>query len=203
VFIHTCTTRGEQHDSITGCFVNESRLTPLVDLLTDTMAQEAAERSESGYHLVRSLLLTLMLLLAARFRSGHGIVMGENDPAGLMESSGLGAASLPRAQIVARACAFIDDQFTSNLAVADVARHTYVSAPHLNRLFRQELNMSVMEYVTTKRLELARTLLRTTDISVGDISGMLGYRHANYLNYLFQHHTQETPRAYRRRTHGG
>jgi len=93
-----------------------------------------------------------------------------------------------------------------NLQVARALRciHDNVLATNLSRralekAFRQELSRSLNEEVVRVRLEQAKNLLATTELSVGEISTAAGFSQPNHLFRTFRRFLNCSPRVYRTR----
>ena len=57
--------------------------------------------------------------------------------------------------------------------------------------------MTFTEYVTGKRMEKAKELLRTTNKRSGEVAFAVGYRDPHYFSFLFKKTQGCTPRVYR------
>ena len=64
-------------------------------------------------------------------------------------------------------------------------------------MFSQKVGLSFVEYVTKKRMEKAKQLLRKTDKKAGEIAGEVGYRDPRYFSFVFKKKTGCTPSQYR------
>ena len=97
-----------------------------------------------------------------------------------------------------QAVAYIDSHFTDEeLSLNRVAQEVNISANYLSAVFSQETGATFVEYLTSKRMELARTLLRTTDQRSGEIAAAVGYKDPHYFSFLFKKTQGCTPRDYR------
>jgi AraC-like DNA-binding protein len=74
-----------------------------------------------------------------------------------------------------------------------------LSYRQLARYLREEYGLSPKQYQTRLRLEEARRLLTTTELSVTSIAYELGFASSQHLAGRFRALTGETPSAYRRR----
>jgi AraC family transcriptional regulator len=83
------------------------------------------------------------------------------------------------------------------LSSQQIALHTGLSPRHLNRLFKQEMNMPLFQYVQQKRLEKARTLLENPAISIQQTAQYCGFRQPSHFSAWFTRHMKRSPRAYR------
>jgi YesN/AraC family two-component response regulator len=100
--------------------------------------------------------------------------------------------------LLKQAVAYIDRHFAEeSLSLNQVAREVNISANYLSAVFSQEMGATFTEYVTGKRMDLAKELLRTTDKRSGEVAAAVGYRDPHYFSFLFKKTQGCTPRDYR------
>ena len=108
------------------------------------------------------------------------------------------ASSNQYGSLIGQAVDYIDNHFTDDtLSLNLVAREINISANYLSAVFSQEMGVTFTEYVTGKRMEKARELLRSTDKRSGEIAFAVGYRDPPYFSFLFKKTQGCTPRGYR------
>lgn len=86
------------------------------------------------------------------------------------------------------------------LEASELARAVGLSVDRLAHLVRDRLGVSLMEYVTRFRVEVARHLIAVTDLPLEEIADRAGFASASHLSRVFLHHTGHRPGAYRRLT---
>ena len=64
-------------------------------------------------------------------------------------------------------------------------------------MFSQEMGCTLTEYITTRRMERAKEILRSTDRRSGEIAFDVGYHDPHYFSFLFKKTQGCTPRDYR------
>ncbi|MCQ2528859.1 MAG: response regulator [Saccharofermentans sp.] len=100
--------------------------------------------------------------------------------------------------ILGRATAYIDNHYTDeDLSLNVVAGAVEVSSNYLSAMFSQEMKVTFVEYVTNKRMNRAKQLLRTTELKSGEIAAEVGYKDPHYFSSLFKKTQGMTPRDYR------
>ena len=108
------------------------------------------------------------------------------------------ASSSQYGSLISQAVDYIDAHFTDDaLSLNLVAREINISANYLSAVFSQEMGATFTEYVTGKRMDRARELLRSTDKRSGEIAFAVGYRDPHYFSFLFKKTQGCTPRDYR------
>src|ERR671912_708368 len=83
---------------------------------------------------------------------------------------------VPAARHLLRAKDLADARYFEPLAVADLARAARLSPAHFAREFRRTFGETPHQYLLTRRLERAASLLRSTDRSVAEICLTVGLR---------------------------
>jgi len=97
---------------------------------------------------------------------------------------------------------FISHHYRESLTAADIARHVKMSVTQVNTWFRQEFNLSLMQYVYQFRLKIARHLLSNDYLSIGEIADQCGFGSANYFIRAFRRCYGMTPGELRRMPSG-
>lgn len=101
--------------------------------------------------------------------------------------------------IVRRAKSIIDHQYAdSALSLEKVAITLQVSPVYLSRLMKQELKVSFVQLLTTKRMKQAIYLLQSTDYPIITISQLVGYETQHYFSTAFKKIMGVSPNKYRR-----
>ena len=72
-----------------------------------------------------------------------------------------------------------------------------VSAAYFSTIFKREVGMSFVAYLTKIRLEHALELLRTTEDKTYIIASRVGYMEPNYFSYVFKKQYGISPSKYR------
>ncbi len=100
--------------------------------------------------------------------------------------------------MISGALAFIDEHYTEeSFSLKDAAGFMNVSASYFSAAFSQEMGQTFVEYLTQKRMERAKELLRRTDKRTAEIAGETGYRDPHYFSFVFRKTQGCTPREYR------
>ena len=98
---------------------------------------------------------------------------------------------------------FINNNFTRHITMKDILEHSYFSKNHLERLFKEEMNMTISEYIFEKRLTLAKELLLTTNLPISVIAEQVGLSEYRSLYHMFLKSMNITPNEYRKRYKNG
>jgi transcriptional regulator GlxA family with amidase domain len=98
---------------------------------------------------------------------------------------------------------WIREHLAEPLSMADAAKAIGVSERTLQRSVQRTIGTSPIRFVQDLRIERARHLLRTTDLSVEVISRKVGYEHPDTLRVLLRERTGKTASALRGRQPAG
>lgn len=97
-----------------------------------------------------------------------------------------------------QAICYIDEHYRSeDISLNRVAKEVDLSPNYLSAVFSQEMGTTFVEYLTAKRMEKARELLRASDLRSGEIAAAVGYKDSHYFSFLFKKTQGCTPRDYR------
>lgn len=99
---------------------------------------------------------------------------------------------------IGEALAYIDRHFSdSALSLDQVAAHINLSPNYLSAAFSRRMGTTFSAYVTEKRMEKARELLRQRELRSGEIALAVGYSDPHYFSYIFKKTQGCTPREFR------
>lgn len=93
---------------------------------------------------------------------------------------------------------YINAHFSENISLTDVAEAINISKNYLCDIFKKELGVTFINYVTNLRIEKAKEYLSNTDMKMYEVSDAVGYSDYAYFSQIFKKHTGITLSAYRR-----
>jgi transcriptional regulator GlxA family with amidase domain len=98
---------------------------------------------------------------------------------------------------------FIQSNHTDpRLSLRTAAGQVRLSTYHFSRWLKHETGTGFSQHLRAARVAHARVLLETTDLSVKEIAGAVGYNNTNALDRNFKAALTATPREYRNRMDG-
>ena len=92
----------------------------------------------------------------------------------------------------------IDRDYAAPLDVDALARGVHLSGGHLSREFKRAYGESPYQYLMTRRIERAMTLLRRGDLSVTEICFAVGFSSLGTFSTRFSELVGISPSTYRR-----
>jgi len=103
----------------------------------------------------------------------------------------------PPARHLLRAKDLIDARYRDPLDVPALARAAHLSPAHFSREFRKAFGETPHQYLLTRRLERAATLLRGTDYTVAQVCFSVGLKSVGSFTSSFGRAYGCSPSAYR------
>ncbi len=99
---------------------------------------------------------------------------------------------------IRRARDLIDLRYAEPLNLDDLAREAGYSKYHFARAFAAAYGETPRAYLTRRRLERAKTLLRTANLTVTEVCFAVGFESLGSFSTLFRRVVGETPSGYQR-----
>lgn len=96
---------------------------------------------------------------------------------------------------------FLASNYCNNITIADIAEHENVERHYLNRLFSIYSDYTPMQHLKSFRMEKAKTLLRSTDLSIATISSSVGYLDQLQFSRIFKKDCGVSPTKFRHDFH--
>ncbi len=84
------------------------------------------------------------------------------------------------------------------VSLRDVAAQVHLSKRHINRVFHRKMGISIMEYLTSVRMDHAAHLLLERHRPTKEVAHAVGYPDVRYFITVFQRRMGLTPAAFRR-----
>lgn len=99
--------------------------------------------------------------------------------------------------IVQQAVSQIEKNYMHDISIEDISKKLDTSRRHLDRLFLQEMNISVSDYLKNLRMEQAHDLLRKTSLTVKEVANKTGFSDQSVFSRTFHRHWGAKPREIR------
>jgi AraC family transcriptional regulator len=96
-----------------------------------------------------------------------------------------------------RVQAFIKDHFGEAIPVQKLAAAIHMSPFHFARMFKKSTGHPPHAYITMRRLERAKELLRESNLALVDVAANVGFQTQAHFTEVFHKHTGVTPRVFR------
>ncbi len=96
---------------------------------------------------------------------------------------------------------YIDANYNKPITLADVAKASHLSISRLAHIFKEQMGITIIDYLTSVRIERAKQLLLATDQNCTEICFEVGYNNQSYFTRTFKGLVGMTPRHFRVRNH--
>lgn len=93
---------------------------------------------------------------------------------------------------------YLLDNLEKDVSLEECARHFNYNSNYLSRWFKKKMGMTYTDFVTSKKMELCKTLLVDSDISVNELAERFGYSSPQNFIRVFKKYTLMTPGQYRK-----
>lgn len=100
---------------------------------------------------------------------------------------------------VARIVEWANEHYLEKIVLDDMAKTFNTNRTSLNQKFKAVMGTTVIDYVIDLRMQIARSLLRKTYLTVSEIMERSGYRDDAHFLRAFKKHSGCTPGEYRKR----
>ena len=87
----------------------------------------------------------------------------------------------------------------SDLSVEDIAKKANYSYSRLSYIFKSYTGYSIKQYLLNVKMNYAKQLLSSSNLTTLEISSMLGYDSLSHFNHIFKKHFNCTPKDIRKR----
>ncbi len=94
---------------------------------------------------------------------------------------------------------YIDANYNKPITLADVAKASHLSISRLAHIFKEQMGITIIDYVTSVRIERAKQLLLATDQNCTEICFEVGYNNQSYFTRTFKELVGMTPRQFKAR----
>ncbi|MGI6686215.1 MAG: response regulator [Bacillota bacterium] len=93
---------------------------------------------------------------------------------------------------------YIGDHYKENLTIDQIAQHVYLSKSYCCLLFKQEIGITINQYITELRMQDAQKMIASGNQNIIDICFELGYNDPKYFSRVFKKMFGVSPTEFRR-----
>ena len=101
-------------------------------------------------------------------------------------------------QALAELTHYMDEHYSFNITLQTLSTIACMSESKMKKLFKSVYNMSITEYIQRKRISVAEHMLIQTDLTIAEISRIVGYSNPSRLIEIFKRYYGFTPSKYRK-----
>ena len=100
-------------------------------------------------------------------------------------------------------CVFIENylnvHFREDITLDKLADLTFMNKYYLSHIFKEHSGLSPIDYLLNKRIKEAKKLLVNTDLSISQISNIVGFNSSSYFSQYFKKVSDYSPSVYRKK----
>lgn len=105
--------------------------------------------------------------------------------------------------LIRKAYDFIEENFSNDVSLNEVSEELNISSYYFSKLFKDETGEGFVEYLTRRRIDKAKEMLKDPEKSIKEIGCECGYADPNYFSRIFKKSTGMTPTEYKEKTGSG
>ena len=94
---------------------------------------------------------------------------------------------------------FIEGHYMEDLSLLQIAAACGINKTTLTDLFKEELNVTAMQYLMKHRIKVAKKQLAFTEVPLKDVADRCGFKTVQHFSRVFKAHTGDTPADYRKK----
>lgn len=99
--------------------------------------------------------------------------------------------------IVSAALEYMNEHYSEQITLTDVASHIYSNPTYLSRVLKTETGIGFTELLTKLRIDAAKKLLKNPAYKINEIAESVGYANPRYFTFAFKKQTGYTPYTFR------
>ena len=115
-----------------------------------------------------------------------------------MENATITDLSTAGTSLFKKILAYIQEHDTEELSLTSLAEMYNISSSRLSTLIKKELGLSFSEYITARRMQKAKELLKDDSRSIEEIANAVGYHDYFYFTKVFKKTQGISPSKYRK-----
>lgn len=159
---------------------NYGERTPMLNLLSLIVSE--VQEEQPGYHLVCQHLLDILLIQIIRRQK---LV-----PAPISSSKmNTECGKIKR---------YLDSNYSENITLDTLAEKAHMNKYYLVHAFTRHTGLSPISYLNTKRIQIGKELLISTNHSIAQIASSIGFSSQSYFAQVFKKEAAMTPNEFRK-----
>jgi AraC-like DNA-binding protein len=152
-----------------------------------TLHRELTHPAAGSAAVIRAML-RVFLIACCRSALNEGMVPSFSDDA-------------PPPAWLLNTCRYLDETYQDPITLDRLAGRAHISKGYLCRAFKKQIGLSVVEYLTERRIQHAMQLLQDTDDKILSVALDSGFGDLSHFNRVFKKLNHLSPSAYRVRLH--
>ena len=105
--------------------------------------------------------------------------------------------------LIKKAYDYIEENFSKDVSLNEISEELNISSYYFSKLFKDETGEGFVEYLTKRRVEKAKEMLKDPEKSIKEVGCECGYSDPNYFSRIFKKATGMTPTEYKEKAGSG
>lgn len=93
---------------------------------------------------------------------------------------------------------YVQENYSKQVTLEDAAESIGLSPAYLSTMFKKEMGINFSDFLISRRMEAAKELLKTTDLSIAEVAERAGYTDPRYFSKTFRKVVGLKPSSYRK-----
>ncbi|WP_135553470.1 response regulator [Paenibacillus cymbidii] len=99
--------------------------------------------------------------------------------------------------VVRKLNAYIEANLHKDVSLTQLSEVAFLAPAYLSRLYKMKTGVSITDYITTLRIQIAKRLLTESQLQIREVGAAIGYDTPSYFSRFFRRETDMTPQEYR------
>lgn len=106
-------------------------------------------------------------------------------------------SDIKHADILYKAMSYIKQNYREKLSLDDIAGHVHMSKSYLSKIFKDEMNCTLTNYINQVRVDKSKHFLLESDFGLVEIAYLCGFEDQSYFTKVFKKLTGVSPGRYK------
>lgn len=93
---------------------------------------------------------------------------------------------------------YINQNYREQISLDTLAEVVHINKYYLAHCFKNDMQVSPIEYLNQVRIQQAKILLETTDYNIANIAEFIGFSSQSFFTQVFKRITKQSPSSYRK-----
>ncbi|MGL1890030.1 MAG: helix-turn-helix domain-containing protein [Spirochaetaceae bacterium] len=199
-------------------FIKTGNLEEATSLINEVYKELTDKRQEISFISAKHIYLSFVLDILSVVKSNDTKLLDDEDPVDLIFKSrtlkevniqlcnyiikisrNISVSSeIKKNENIDNIISFLNSEYGQDINLNIVADKINLNPSYVSRLFKENMNISFIDYLTDIRIKKAIILLHDSELRISQIAEEVGYFNSNYFIRLFKKKTGHTPGEHRK-----
>lgn len=153
----------------------------------DEIVEEQKRYKQTSPFMLKSLVMKILILIHREI----------NEEVPNLSSHEFSFKSREKKAIVETITKYLNENYTQDISLYTLSKNMYLSPVYISKIFKEIMGDSPINYLIQIRLTKAKDLLKNTELSIKNISKMVGYNDPYYFSKLYKKYYGISPNKVR------